>query len=466
MKMKLDVAARAMGGTLRGNNAEFTAVSTDSRKPIAGTLFFALKGANHDGHDHVPAVLAAGAAGAVVSRDEAVLGEPRIVVDDTQRALGRLAAAHRAASRAKVVAITGNSGKTTTRELVAAVLRHAGSTLATEGNFNNEIGLPLTLLKLDASDSYAVVELGQGRPGDIAYLVDIARPDIALVTNVTGAHLAGFGTLEAIAAGKGEVYAKLAPEGVAIINRDDAFAEYWYARLPKCRVIGYSVQEHVMQGMPVDVRAEGAVLGSNGCASFTLVANGTRTPVTLAVPGLHNVSNALAAACVGIACGIAPATIASALAEVRPVAGRLAVRTLANGIRLIDDTYNANPGSVKAAVRTLCSYAGRRLLVLGHMAELGATAASLHREVGAFAAAAGVDALYVTGDFAADTAAGFGSNAHTFADVDALVAALRGEIENDNRQREITVLVKGSRSARMERVVAALTGEKDAALAH
>ncbi|MFZ5722354.1 MAG: UDP-N-acetylmuramoyl-tripeptide--D-alanyl-D-alanine ligase [Pseudomonadota bacterium] len=466
MKMRLSAAAAAMQGTLRGSDAEFSAVSTDSRKPVAGTLFFALRGANHDGHDHVAAVRAAGAVAAVVARESGSPGEPRIVVDDTQLALGRLAAAHRAASRAKVVAITGNSGKTTTRELTAAVLRRAGRTLATRGNYNNEIGLPLTLLGLEADDSYAVVELGQGRPGDIAYLVDIARPDIALVTNVTGAHLAGFGTLEAIAAGKGEVYAKLAPDGVAIINRDDAFADYWRARLPPCRVLSYSVQEHAMQGPPVDVRAEGASLGADGCARFTLVANGSRVPVTLSVPGLHNVSNALAAACVGIACGLAPSAIAEALADVQPVAGRLAVRVLADGLRLIDDTYNANPGSVKAAVRTLCSYAGRRLLVLGHMAELGATAASLHREVGAFASAAGVDALYVTGDFAAETAAGFGTHARIFADVDGLVAALRADIDNDKRQRDITVLVKGSRSARMERVVAALTGEKDAALAH
>lgn len=467
MKMRLAEAARAMNGELRGADAEFVAVSTDSRKPVAGTLFFALTGANHDGHDHVAAVLAAGAVAAVVSRDEAALGAPRIVVDDTRHALGRLAAAHRQASKAKVVAITGNSGKTTTRELTAAVLRRAGPTLSTRGNFNNEIGLPLTLLDLGANDSYAVVELGQGRPGDIAYLVDIARPDIALVTNVTGAHLAGFGTLEAIAAGKGEVYAKLSPQGVAIINRDDGFAEYWRARLPACRVLTYSVQEHAMQGPAVGVRAEGISLGSDGCARFMLVVNSTRTPVALAVPGLHNVSNALAAACVGIACGITPTAIAAALAEVQSVSGRLAVRTLASGVRLIDDTYNANPGSVKAAVRTLCSYTGRRLLVLGHMAELGTTAASLHREVGAFAAASGVDALYVTGDFAAETAAGFGSHSRVFADVETLIAALRGDLEHNNdRQRETTVLVKGSRSARMERVVAALTGENDAALAH
>ncbi|MFZ5757826.1 MAG: UDP-N-acetylmuramoyl-tripeptide--D-alanyl-D-alanine ligase [Pseudomonadota bacterium] len=471
--MRLGEAARAMRGWLRGSEQatqqEFRDVSTDTRKAVAGTLFFALKGANHDGHDHAAAARAAGAVATVVARDDAVFGEPRIVVDDTLFALGRLAATRRAASAATVVAITGNSGKTTTREFTAAVLRRAGTTLATQGNLNNEIGVPLTLLSLDENDSYAVVELGQGRPGDIAYLIDIVQPDIALVTNVTGAHLAGFGTLEAIAAGKGEVYAALKPDGVAIINCDDSFAEYWRARLPACRVIGYSAQEHAKQGLTASVRAEAVTTGSDGCARFTLVIEGRRVTVSLAVPGLHNVSNALAAASVGLACGVAPEAIAAALAEVQSVSGRLTVRMLPDGVRLIDDTYNANPGSVKAAVRTLCSYPGRRLLVLGHMAELGPTAASLHREVGAFASAAGVDALFVTGDFSGETAAGFGAGARAFADVDALVTVLRTQLAEARQQepaREVTVLVKGSRSARMERVVAALTGEKNAALAH
>lgn len=467
--LPLTEAATAMHGVLRGNAAAgalaIAAVSTDSRKAVAGSLFFALKGVNHDGHDHVAAARAAGAAAVVVARDEAAFGEPRIVVDDTLLALGRLAASRRVAATATVVAITGNSGKTTTKEFTAAVLRRAGATLATAGNLNNEIGVPLTVLALTEHDRYAVVELGQGRPGDIAYLTDMVRPDIALVTNITGAHLAGFGTLEAIAQGKGEVYAKLAPNGVAIINRDDSFAEFWHARLPPCRVLAYSMFEHVKQGLAVDVRAEAVSVGADGCAQFTLVAQGTRTPVILQVPGLHNVSNALAAACVGIACGVAPATIAEALADVQPVAGRLVVRQLGAHLRLIDDTYNANPGSVKAAVRTLCSYRGRRLLVLGHMAELGPTAASLHREVGAFAAAAGVDALLVTGEFASETAAGFGSGARVFADVETLVAALTAELAATS-DTDLTVLVKGSRSARMERVVMALTGEKDAALAH
>lgn len=222
-----------------------------------------------------------------------------------------------------------------------------------------------------------------------------------------------------------------------------------------------------MQGPPVDVRAEGIQLGSDGCAHFTLLASGKRAAVMLSVPGLHNVSNALAAATVGIACGVALDVIAEALADVQSVAGRLAVRVLADGVRVIDDTYNANPGSVKAAVRTLCSYSGRRLLVLGHMAELGPMAASLHREVGAFARAAGVDALYVTGDFAAETAAGFGSGAQICRGIDEVLAALQADLMQEKQQdNAVTVLVKGSRSARMERVVTALTGEGNAALAH
>ncbi len=455
LTMRLAEAASAIAGVLHGDDAALRGVSTDTRQDVAGTLFFALKGEHHDGHDHAAAALAAGAVGVVVSRNDPALGVPRIVVTDTRLALAHLAAAWRARNKATVIAITGNSGKTTTREFTAAVLRTAGATLATTGNLNNELGVPLTLLRLDAEHRFAVIEMGQGHPGDIRYLVDMARPDIAVVTNVTGAHLAGFGSLAAIAAGKGEVYSQLATQGLAIINADDPFADYWRAHLPVCRIATFGM------AAGADVRAEAVSIGVDGCARFTLIANQQRTAVVLAVPGVHNVANALAAATVGIACGVACADIAAALAGVMPVAGRLVVRTLASGARLIDDTYNANPGSVNAAIHTLCAYPGRRLLVLGHMAELGPTAAALHREVGVHARSSGVDALFATGDFAAETVAGFGSDGRAFADIETLVAALQPKLADG-----VTVLVKGSRSARMERVVAALTGEKNAALAH
>ena len=453
--MTLAEAASAMGGVLHGADAGFRGVGTDTRRSLGGVLFFALRGERHDGHDHVSAARAAGAVAVVVSHDDESSGLPRIVVDDTLRALGRLGGAWRARCPAKVIAITGNSGKTTTKELAAAVLRRAGETLATEGNLNNEIGVPLTLMKLDAAHRFAVIEMGQAKPGDISYLAAFTRPDIALVTNVTGAHLAGFGSLEAIAAGKGEVYGTLSPEGVAIINLDDAFAAHWRAQLPRCRVMTFGLAAEA------DVRAEDVRLGSDGCARFTLVTGSARAAVTLAIPGLHNVANALAAASAGLACGVAPGDIAGALGTTAPVSGRLVVRQLADGTRLIDDTYNANPGSVQAAIRTLKAYPGRHLLVLGHMAELGPMAPQLHHGIGEFARVHGVDALYVTGDFAAETVAGFDAGATAFADIDALVSALRPALG-----KNVTVLVKGSRSARMERVVAALTGEEDAALAH
>lgn len=458
MLMRLSEAAQVMQATLHGVDAEFSGVGTDSRKPGTATLFFALKGEHHDGHDHVAAARAAGAVAVVVSRDDDACGLPRLVVADTLIALGKLAAAWRARCTATVIAITGNSGKTTTREFTAAVLRRGGATMATQGNFNNEIGVPLTLFRLDATHRFAVIEMGQGRPGDIAYLVDMVRPDIALVTNVTGAHLAGFGSLAAIAAGKGEVYAKLAPESIAIINADDAFAAYWRTHLPVCRIMNFGVTASAAHA---DVRAEDIQMGADGCARFTLVAAHQRVAVVLGIAGAHNVSNALAAASIGLACGIEPRDIAAALAEVAPVPGRLVVRMLNSGTRLIDDTYNANPGSVRAAIRTLCAYAGRRVLVLGHMAELGPTAALLHREAGADAKAVGVDALYAVGDFAAETVAGFGQGARAFGDIASLIAALRSELAGNT-----TILIKGSRSAGMERVVAALTGEKNAALAH
>lgn len=453
--MTLHEAASAMGGVLRGRDADFVSVVTDTRKPVAGALFVALKGEKHDGHEHAAKALQAGAVAVVVARDDESFGVPRIVVDDTLLALGRLAGAWRARCTARVIAVTGNSGKTSTREFVAAVLREGGETLATQGNLNNEIGTPMTLLQLNEKHRFAVIEMGQGRPGDIAYLVGFTKPDVALVTNVTGAHLAGFGTLDAIADGKGEVYAQLPASGTAIINADDTYAARWRASLPACRVLTFGVQEDC-DASASDIRA-----GDDGCAHFTLRIGGERHAVALRVPGLHNVSNALAAAAVGVACGIPPARIAAALATVTAVSGRLVVRTLADGTRLIDDTYNANPGSVKAAINTLVNFSGRRVLVLGHMAELGHDAAALHRDVGAHARAAGVDALLVTGDFSRDTATGFGQGAQVFGSVDALVLALRSMLG-----AQTTVLVKGSRSARMERVVAALTGEKDAALAH
>lgn len=455
MRMTLAEAAQAMQGTLVGVDTSFSGVTTDSRQVGPGTLFVALRGARHDGHDHVAGARTAGAVAAVVSRDDAGLGTPRIVVADTQLALGRLARAWRERLSPVVVAITGNSGKTTTKELTAAVLRAAAPTLATAGNFNNEIGMPLTLLKLDDTHRYAVIEMGQGRPGDIAYLVDIARPDIALVTNVTGAHLAAFDGMEAIAAGKGEVYGALAPAGTALVNLDDVFAAFWLARLPACRRVTFGV------ATAADVRAVNVRLADDGCARFDLLAGGAQVAVVLAIPGIHNVSNALAAAAVGITCGLAPAMIAAALATVQPVSGRLVVRELAGGIRLVDDTYNANPGSMKAAISTLCGWQGNRLLVLGDMAELGPTAAELHRDVGAFARAAGVDRLFAVGAHATDTVAGFGDGGQAFTDTETLVASLRPALAGG-----ATVLIKGSRSARMERVVAAITGEQDAALAH
>lgn len=457
--MSLSDAAVAMQGELHGPDTLFASVTTDSRRARADSLFFALRGVHHDGHAHIAAARDAGAVAAVVSRDETALGEPRILVDDTQLALGRLAHAWRMRLPVTLVAITGNSGKTTTKEFAAAVLRAAAPTLATPGNLNNEIGMPLTLLQLGEQHRYAVIEMGQGRPGDIAYLARIARPDIALVTNVTGAHLAGFGSMEAIAAGKGEVYAGLAADGMAIVNLDDPFCGYWLSGLPACRRLTFGV------AAGADVRAESVALGDNGCACFSLVAGDARTNAELAVPGLHNVSNALAAAAIGIACGLSAAAIASALAGVQPVAGRLVVRELAGGIRVVDDTYNANPGSVRAAIDTLCGWSGRRVLVLGEMAELGPTAAELHREVGDYARGCGVDALFAVGDHAANVVAGFGGQALAFGDVDALVAALRPVLVDG-----VTVLVKGSRSARMERVVAAIvaaiTGDQDAAVAH
>jgi UDP-N-acetylmuramoyl-tripeptide--D-alanyl-D-alanine ligase len=455
LSMRLADAARALGAGLHGADVPFAGLATDSRRDVTGSLFVALKGPNHDGHDYLAQVAQAGAAGALVSRRVDGIDLPQLLVDDTLLALGRLAAFWRARCPARVVAVTGNAGKTTTREMVAAVLRSDGPVLATTGNLNNEIGVPLTLARLDAGHRYAVVEMGQGRPGDIAWLVEIARPDIALVTNVTGAHLANFGSLEAIADGKGEVYAKLAGDGVAIVNADDAFAPRWQAALPSCRVLTFGLADGA------DVRADDIHQRDDGSCRFTLRWAGHAVPVSLQIPGRHSVSNALAAAAVGVACGIDVVRIATSLAQVQPVGGRLRPRRLADGTRLIDDTYNANPGSMRAAIDTLAALGGTRVLVLGDMAELGPDAAQLHAGVAAHARVAGIEHLFVTGAHAGDYARGFGAATAVHADVETLVAALRPLLG-----AQVSVLVKGSRSARMERVVALLTGEAHAAVAH
>ncbi|MFO1506801.1 MAG: UDP-N-acetylmuramoyl-tripeptide--D-alanyl-D-alanine ligase [Lysobacterales bacterium] len=436
--------ARWTGGRLVGPDATLASVSIDSRTLTPGALFVALHGTRHDGHAFVAQARARGAAAVLVARDPGD-GLPAIVVADPLRALGELARAVRAQRRVRVAGITGSNGKTTVKTFAAAILGRCGRTHVNAGNFNNEIGLPLTVLGIPDDAEFAVLEMGAGKPGDIAYLARIAGPWIGLVNNVAPAHLERLGSLAGVADTKAAIYDALPAVGIAVINADDAYAPLFVERAGARRIIRFGLAN------PADVRAEGMQ-----DSRFTLVTPAGRADVELHLAGRHNVMNALAAAAIGHAAGAPLAAIAAGLAEVVPAHGRLESRRLPDGTVLVDDSYNANPGSFAAAIALLAAAPGRRVLVMGDMAELGVDAERLHGEVGALARQAGLDALYATGPLSRHAVTAFGAGARHFPDPMALVAALRSECGDG-----ATLLVKGSRASRMERVVEALAGGRN-----
>lgn len=438
--LRLSEIASMVNGRLLGADAPVDGVYTDSRDPRPNELFVALKGPRFDAHEFVGQDLAA--AGVMVSRPcETRLAQ--ILVEDTKAALGRLAANWRAGLTLPLVALTGSNGKTTVKEMIAAILATRGSVLATKGNLNNDIGVPLTLLGLRREHDYAVVEMGANHFGEIAYLTSLARPTVALVTNAGPAHLEGFGSVEGVSRAKGEIYAGLREDGVAIVNADDPFAEYWRGLIGAHRMLSFGLSA------PADV--SGQPSGDGGWKIRT--PSGAAT-LRLPLEGRHNVLNALAAAAASIAVGATPEQIKLGLEHMRPVGGRMQHRETAGGVLVLDDTYNANPGSLGAAVEVLAAVPGERWLVLGDMGELGPAAADLHRAAGAQARAAGIDRLYALGPLSLHAAQGFGEGAHHFEELGALCETLIAE-----SHRGLTVLVKGSRSMRMERVVARLTEE-------
>ncbi len=446
LNLRLKEIAVWTRGTLHGADVPVGGVCTDSRTLRPGELFVALVGERHDGHDHVAEAVQRGAAGAVVARRlQADL--PQIVVADTQQALGDIASAVRAQRDVGVIGITGSNGKTTVKTLAAAIFARCGQTHSNPGSFNNEIGLPLTLLAMPDDTRWAVLEMGAGKPGDIAYLAAIARPRIGLVNNIGPAHLERMHTLEGIAETKGAIYQALPADGVAVINADDAFADFF------TRLAGTRATLRFGLDNPAEVRAESISLHAEG-SDFQLVTPAGGTHVHLPLPGRHNVANALAAAALAHAAGIGVADIAAGLAAAEGVAGRLLRHVSPAGWTLLDDSYNANPGSALAAVATLALQPGEHWLVLGDMAELGSDGAALHEEIGRAARAQGVARLFAVGTLAEGAARAFGDAAEVFDDQTSLIAALRREL-----RAGVTVLVKGSHSSHMERVVEALCGE-------
>lgn len=443
MKLDLTRAAEILDARLEGDGGACTGVSIDTRTVAPGELFVALTGSRYDGHDFVSRAEAAGAAGAVVARPvEASL--PLLHVADTGRALGRLARWWRRQFHPRMTAVTGSNGKTTVKEMLAAICRLAGPTLATRGNLNNDIGVPLTLFGLTEEHCYAVIEMGANHGGEIAYLTDIARPGVGVVTNAASAHLDGFGSLEGVARAKGELFEHLPADGVAVINADDEFAGTWRGLAGDRQVTDFSLDA----AAACRARFEGRE------AVIDTPAGEVRT--ALALPGRHNLANAAAAAAAAVAMDIEPSMIGKGLARVRPVPGRLALATAAGGHRVIDDAYNANPDSLRAGLEYLVSLPGEHWLALGAMGELGGGAAEMHAEAGRQARALGVDRLFTVGEAARPAAEAFGAGAGHYDDRSALIEALRGLVHPD-----VCCLVKGSRSAGMERVAEALMAMAD-----
>lgn len=433
-----------------GDDCSFTGVSIDSRAITPGQVFVALTGPRFDGHDYLDQVAAKGAVGALVEREIPGSSLPQLIVGDARKALAQLGAMNRNAFIDKpVAAITGSSGKTTVKEMLASILRTRGPVLATRGNLNNELGVPLTLLELSPAVDAAVIELGASRVGEIAFTVSLTKPHVVVLTNAGTAHVGEFGGPEKIVQAKGEIIEGLDARGVAVLNRDDKAFEIWVARAAGRKVLSFSRNSGL-----ADFYATDLGIDARGCPTFTLNGPTGSAQVQLNLLGAHNVANALAAAAAAYALDVSLPGIVTGLNDVQPVKGRTVAQLATNGVRVIDDTYNANPGSVAAATDILAGFAGRTVLVLGDIGELGAWAEQGHRDVGEYAVGK-VDALYAVGPLMAHAVKAFGQDARHFETQAELIEALGAE-----HDKNTTILIKGSRSAAMENVVAALCGTR------
>lgn len=441
-RLQLTEICQALGLSQDIADAQIDSIVTDSRKVRYGSLFAALPGNISDGHDFVTAAVDLGAVAVLVSKPVDVQ-VPQLVVDDVLLALGKIAAMLRQHIDPVVIGITGSNGKTTIKEMLASILRQEAEVLATEGNYNNELGVPLTLFRLEEGHQFAVMEMGASKAGDIAYLAGIARPRVALISNIGPAHLEGFGSVEGVAAAKGEIYQALPKEGCAIINGAEPWVDFWRSRNTAGRVLTFGFDS----GNDVHMPAGGSSPSvSTPLGPFNL---------QLALPGEHNQLNALAATAAAVALGIPPAQIEAGLRAVKPVPGRLNLIHADAGWLVIDDTYNANPASLYSALQVLAGMQGKAWLVLGDMKELGDDSRKLHAEVGDAARALGVKRVFGTGEMSRYTVDAFGEGATHFDDRSELIEALKSELRPG-----INCLVKGSRSMGMEQVVHAIVGNK------
>jgi UDP-N-acetylmuramoyl-tripeptide--D-alanyl-D-alanine ligase len=452
-------AARLLSAECTQTAVVFNGLSRDARVAIEGTLFVAIQGENFDGHDFVTEAFTKGAAAALVSR-KIDCSIPQIIVSDTILALGTLASHWRQRFTLPLIGVTGSNGKTTSKTMIASILTAAAGNddtrvLATAGNLNNTIGLPFTLALLNDKHQYGVIEMGMNVPGEIKYLTQLTRPQAALLTNAAHAHLQGLGDVAGVAREKGEIFTGLPANGVAVLNRDDDFFEFWQTNVSKHKYITFGFNP------AADVSAVEIPTGTPLQQLITLQTPQGKVDIHLQLPGRHNIMNAMAATAAALAIGIDLNAIKEGLENMQPVHGRMNQYLLPNDVCVIDDTYNANPFSTHAAIQTLANFKGKKILVLADMRELGPDAKQLHALTGERALAAGVDLLFTYGELTAATSAAFGKHAQHFTDREQLITALQPHL-----QTAATILVKGSRSMKMELVVAKLVPEAATAHAH
>ena len=447
--LALSELATYLSAELHGEDVQFDRVETDTRRPMPGALFIALRGERFDGHHYLAQAAQAGAVAALVDQVDESISLPQIKVNDTRLALGLLGGLNRSRFDGPLIAITGSSGKTSVKEMIASILRAAkgkdDAVLATQGNLNNDLGVPLTLLRLNAEHQAAVIELGASRAGEIAYTVSLAKPHVSVLNNAGTAHVGEFGSPEKIVQAKGEIIDGLADDGTAILNRDDAAYSKWARRTGSRRILSFGMENPLADFYPGSIAYD-----LRGCPSFMVFGPECSLRVQLTLPGRHNIAEARPAVAATWAIGVDEDSIAEGLRALQPVKGRLVAQVAPNGVRVIDDTYNANPASMKAAIDVLTGFTGRRVLVLGDMGELGEWAQSAHSDIGEYARDK-VDVLLATGPLMQHAVDAFGAGGHHLADQAGLIELLRQEAGNGT-----TILVKGSRSAAMENIVAAL----------
>lgn len=444
MMRTLASVAEVVEGRLIGVDAAFGPVSTDTRHDVSGSLYVALGGENFDGNQFIEAAAAGGAVGALVSRP-ADIQLSQIAVDDTRQAFAKMAHNWRKNFSVPLVAVTGSSGKTTVKTMLSAIFGVDRKVCVTEGNLNNEIGVPITLMRMAADDDVAILELGANHAGEIDFLAGLVQPNVVLITNAGAAHLEGFGSIDGVVRAKGELLDHIEPGGAAILNRDDHYFDQWKARAGAARIIEFGVDSQ--DGCCV----KGEIQLGHAKTNFRLqLPDGQSADVSLALLGIHNVRNALAAAAAAFAVGVGIDQIAEGLSSIQAVSGRLASVTGLNGVRIIDDSYNANPSSVRAALDSLEVLPGKRIFVLGDMGELGKSAVEHHREIGRYAVGR-CDEFISVGELASAATEAFGSNAFAFVDLEAAADAISPKLSAD-----VTLMIKASRSMQLDRLVALL----------